>query len=164
MKETKFLRYKSVFLFLSLFIIAGSFLFSGFAYSRDLEKVDVVFLDSSGNSACTFQADVAVTPEDQERGLMFKKALPAHTGMLFLYGSDGMRYFWMKNTYLALDIIFIGSDSEVKNVHHNAKPKDETTISSLFPVQYVLEVKAGGAKRCSIRQGMRVRILPLKKK
>ncbi len=118
-----------------------------------------IFLDSKGQKLCTFKVELAMTQEEQSRGLMFRKVLPAGSGMLFLNSEDEMRSFWMRNTYIPLDILFINSRYEVKHVHYSAKPLDETHISSRYPVQYILEINAGKAKKCKIVPGTKTQFL-----
>ena len=122
-------------------------------------KIMAVFRDGTGRELCRFKVELAVTPEEQSRGLMFRKDLRPDSGMLFVNNNDAMRSFWMKNTYIPLDILFINSRNEVKHVHYGAKPFDETAIHSQYPVQYVLEVNAGRVKKCKIRQGSKMSIL-----
>jgi uncharacterized membrane protein (UPF0127 family) len=122
-------------------------------------QVAATFLDGSGRELCRFKVELAVTPEEQSRGLMFRKDLASDAGMLFVNKSDELRSFWMKNTYIPLDILFINSSNEVKHIHYGAKPLDETSIHSQYPVQYVLEVNAGKARKCNIRQGTKMSIL-----
>ncbi len=119
----------------------------------------VTFYRTGGQKTCVFNVELAVTPVEQERGLMFRKKLPDNSGMLFLYNDDDIRYFWMKNTFISLDLIFIDAKRKIVSVHHNARPGDETTISSLYPARYVLEVKAGRAKQCGIKPGMAARLI-----
>jgi uncharacterized protein len=118
-----------------------------------------VFTDSTGRELCRFKVELAVTLEEQSRGLMFRKNLRPDSGMLFVSSRDELRSFWMKNTYIPLDMLFIDSHNEVKHIHYGAKPFDETSISSRYPVQYVLEISAGRAKKCNIRQGTNMNIL-----
>jgi hypothetical protein len=142
---------------LSLFLNAIPFVHMCNAESD--AQVVVVFPDDTGRELCRFKVALAVTPEEQSRGLMFRKDLGPDSGMLFVNSGDDMRFFWMKNTYIPLDILFINSRNEVKHIHYGAKPLDETSISSRFPVQYVLEVSAGRVKKCNIRQGTKMSIL-----
>ncbi len=123
------------------------------------KEVTTVFMNDAGKELCRFKAEVVVTPEEQSRGLMFRKKLGLNSGMLFVNNGDEMRFFWMKNTYISLDILFINSRNEVKHIHYGAKPFDEATISSRYPVQYILEVNAGRAKKCNICQGSKMNIL-----
>jgi len=120
----------------------------------------VTFLQKNGKPGpCTFTVEMAITPAEQERGLMFREHMDAEAGMLFDFWSDEMRYFWMRNTLIPLDMIFIGSDMKVVHVHPKARPRDETSISSKFPARYVLEINGGRAAACRIGPGSRARII-----
>ncbi|HEX2966813.1 MAG TPA: DUF192 domain-containing protein [Syntrophorhabdaceae bacterium] len=121
----------------------------------DMETT-VIFSDGSGRELCRFNAERAVSPEEQSRGLMFRRHMDDRSGMLFVNREDGMRFFWMKNTYIPLDLVFIGAGGDVKHVHYGAKPLDETPISSVYPVMYILEVNAGAAKKCHIVRGTKM--------
>ncbi len=118
----------------------------------------VIFSSRSGQELCRFSVELAATQEEQSRGLMFRKRLDALSGMLFVNNEDAMRFFWMKNTYIPLDLVFINTGGEVKHVHYSAVPFDETPISSVHPVRYVLEVNAGALKKCRIDAGTRMLI------
>jgi uncharacterized protein len=144
-------------LVLSFFLNAIPFIHTCNAESET--QIVAVFSDGTGRELCRFKVELAATPEEQSRGLMFRKDLRPDTGMLFVNSGDGMRFFWMKNTYISLDMLFIDSHSEVKHIHYGAKPLDETSISSKYPVQYVLEVNAGRTKKCNIREGAKMNIL-----
>ncbi|HNS14624.1 MAG TPA: DUF192 domain-containing protein, partial [Syntrophorhabdaceae bacterium] len=103
----------------------------------------VTFYNAGGQKACVFSVELAIAPEEQERGLMFREKLPDNCGMLFLYSDDDIRHFWMKNTFISLDMIFLNAKRKVVGVFHAARPRDPTTISSIYPARYVLEVNAG---------------------
>ena len=118
----------------------------------------ITFLGDGGKKLCSFRVELAVTPEQQEKGLMFRKSLRKNTGMLFVFDSDQLRFFWMKNTYIPLDLVFITSKLEVASIFRRAKPFDETTIPSTLPARYVLEINAGEADRCKIEVGSKVQI------
>lgn len=147
------------------FIVCGLFyvLLLGLA-SPDLarsapetEKTPVVFLNAKGRELCRFDAELAVTPHEQARGLMYRPYMPPGLGMLFINNSDEMQHYWMKNVSIPLDIIFINGNNEVVYVHHNARPQDERIISSRYPARYILEVNAGEAKECGIKRGVNAR-------
>jgi len=106
---------------------------------------------------CSFRVELAITPEEHSRGLMFKKYLDSNAGMLFIFEDDDIRFFWMKDTLIPLDIIFINSRLEVMDIHRFAKPMDEMTIISRSPVQYVLEINRGKADYCGIKKGVKAR-------
>ena len=122
----------------------------------------VTFLQKNGKPGpCTFAVEVVTTPEEQARGLMFRERMDADAGMLFDFHGDEMRYFWMRNTLIPLDMIFIGTDMKVVHIHRWAKPKDETNISSKFPARYVLEINGGRAASCRIEAGLKARFINL---
>lgn len=139
--------------------VLGSLAFIQNCSAESNTGATAVFLDGKGRKLCTFKVELAVTQEEQSRGLMFRKELPAGSGMLFLNNEDEMRSFWMKNTYIPLDILFINGRYEVKHVHYGAKPLDETHISSRYPAQYILEINAGRAKKCKITPGTKTEFL-----
>jgi uncharacterized membrane protein (UPF0127 family) len=145
-------------------VIALLFFLSPIPFNKDSlaqrnADLMVVFLNSKGQELCRIKAELAVTDEEQSRGLMFRKDLSPDSGMLFVYQDDDMHSFWMKSTYIPLDMIFVNSRNEVKHIHYGAKPLDETSISSRYPAQYILEINAGRAKKCNIRPGTKMSIL-----
>ncbi len=123
--------------------------------SAEVRKVPVTFVDSSGRQLCRIEAETAVTPYEQARGLMFRPYLPSRYGMLFVHDRDEILHYWMKNVVIGLDMIFINGKNDVVHIHPDAEPHDETTISSRYPARYVLEVNAGEAKQCGIRRGVK---------
>ena len=110
--------------------------------------------------------DVAVADDFQERGrgLMFVKEMADSQGMLFIYGVTRPVSFWMKNTYIPLDMIFIDKRGVVKKVHANAVPHDTTSISSDVPIRSVLEINGGLAEKLGIVPGTLVRHAELPQK
>jgi len=103
-----------------------------------------------------FRVEVARTPQEQARGLMFRTAMGPDEGMLFPYDQPRVLSFWMKNTVLSLDLIFIGPDRRVINVAANAVPYSEASIRSEAPGIAVLELNAGRASELGIVAGARV--------
>ncbi len=104
-----------------------------------------------------FSVEVMRSQPDLERGLMFRKAMPQSDGMLFDFGRPQDIAMWMKNTYLPLDMLFIGQDGRVVSIKEDAKPMSEAIIASGGPVTGVLEVNAGTARRIGARPGDLVR-------
>jgi hypothetical protein len=88
------------------------------------------------------QAEVADTPADRDRGLMFRAALPADHGMLFVYPNDARHCMWMRNTYVPLSVAFVDSQGRVINTDEMA-PQTDTTHCAAGPARYVLEMPAG---------------------
>ena len=115
----------------------------------------VVVLKPAGRTV-RVDVEIARTPEQQQRGLMFRKQLAARRGMLFIYDREEEHPFWMKNTYIPLDMIFIGKDRRVVGVVHNAEPLTETSRRVDAPSTYILEVNAGFAARHGIENGTAV--------
>lgn len=97
--------------------------------------------------------EFAETEYEQQTGLMYRKSLEENQGMLFIYPSEAMRSFYMKNTYIPLDIIFYSKDSAVVSFQENAKPLDDTSLPSEAPAQFILELNAGKAKQWNIEVG-----------
>lgn len=100
--------------------------------------------------------EVADTPDTQEQGLMYRKSLPENAGMLFLMPHEQVQVFWMKNTIIPLDIIFIYSDWKIAGIAENTKPYSEENISIDKPTKYVLEVNAGFCKKHAIQPGDKI--------
>jgi len=114
------------------------------------EKKTVNF---KGNS---FLVEVAETRQQQEKGLMFVKDLPADSGMLFIYKDQANRAFYMKNTYIPLDIIWMDKDKKVVFIKKNAKPESLRGFETIQPQEeamYVLELNAGSADRIGLSIG-----------
>jgi hypothetical protein len=104
----------------------------------------------------TFTVELAVTPEDQARGLMYRRELPEGQGMLFDFHREQPTTFWMKNTYVSLDMIFIRADGRILRIAENTVPLSEALVSSGGPVRAVLEVVAGTARKLGLAPGDRV--------
>jgi uncharacterized membrane protein (UPF0127 family) len=105
-----------------------------------------------------FTVELANTPETREAGLMFRRSAPPLTGMLFDYleERDGIA-FWMKNTLIPLDILFIDGKGEIIRIAGNTKPLSLTPIPAGGPCRLVLEIAGGEAARLGIRPGQRVK-------
>jgi len=103
-----------------------------------------------------FEVWIANTPPRQEQGLMFVRDLPASQGMLFPQDSPQVAHFWMKNTYIPLDMVFVGEDGRIAKIISNAHPFSLDVLSSDVPVVAVLEIEGGEAKRLGIEVGDRV--------
>ena len=100
-----------------------------------------------------FSVEIADDTAERAQGLMHRAALPASAGMLFIYDQPQPAAFWMKNTLLPLDMIFIDAAGRVTRVHENAKPLDETPIPGGDGVLMVLEINGGLARRIGIAPG-----------
>lgn len=105
-------------------------------------KIPVRLIASSEKSG-SFHAEVARTPEERTHGLSFRKELKPDQAMLFVFKTEKIHKFWMKNTFISLDIIFMDSKKTILGCIERARPQDETILSIGFPSTYALEVNAG---------------------
>jgi len=103
-----------------------------------------------------FSVEIANTEAEREKGLMFRKELPEGHGMLFDFHHDQEVGFWMQNTYISLDMIFIRGDGRILRIAENTEPLSTRVIPSNGPVRAVLEVIAGTAEKFGIAPGDRV--------
>jgi uncharacterized membrane protein (UPF0127 family) len=103
------------------------------------------------------EVEVVATPAKIERGLMYREHLPMEQGMLFLMDRENDWRFWMHNTLIGLDIIFIKKDMTVAGIAANAKPQDDSLLNVGVPSLYVLEVNAGWAAAHQVAAGTRVK-------
>jgi uncharacterized membrane protein (UPF0127 family) len=104
----------------------------------------------------SFQVEIADSPREQQYGLMCRKALAADRGMLFVFGAATPRVFWMRNTLIPLDIIYIDAGGRVVSISRNVQPLDESGAPSAGPAKYVLELAAGRAAQIGLLPGDRV--------
>lgn len=114
-------------------------------------------LRADGGVITTLVIEIAEGDSARQRGLMQRRSLPARGGMLFLDDEVKIQGFWMKNTPLPLDIIFIGADSSIINIAERTLSFSESTWYSSAPAQYVLEVRAGFTARNGIDSTASVR-------
>ncbi|HZP41477.1 MAG TPA: DUF192 domain-containing protein [Candidatus Binatia bacterium] len=103
--------------------------------------------------------EVAATPEAQQRGLMYRTALSDDHGMLFVFPREADHEFWMKNTLVPLDMLFIARDGTIVGIHAEATPLSTAPISVGKASRYVLEVPGGYAARRRIASGDRVELV-----
>ena len=124
------------------------------APARAASQETLEIVSSSGVHA--FAVELATNDAERERGLMYRKELPEGRGMLFDFQTEQPVAFWMHNTYIPLDMIFIGGDGHIVHIAENAKPLSDALIPSGGPIRAVLEVIAGTARKFGIAVGDRV--------
>ncbi|WP_298325584.1 DUF192 domain-containing protein [Asticcacaulis sp.] len=110
----------------------------------------------SGGTTHAFQVEIADDEQERETGLMNRDSLPAGQGMLFLFPDARERAFWMKNTHIPLDIIYISKSGEVISIQKNTMPMNETPLHSFGPAAAVLEINGGQADVLGIKPGDRI--------
>jgi uncharacterized membrane protein (UPF0127 family) len=122
------------------------------AETSNTEQLSIIKADGTSHD---FQVEVADAAETRAIGLMFRTAMPKDNGMLFVFNEQEERphAFWMKNTLIPLDIIYVHKDGKINHIHENAIPKDETLLPSNGPVYSVLEINGGRAAELGIRPG-----------
>jgi uncharacterized protein len=114
-------------------------------------------IETATGSNPVFQVELARTEAEREQGLMYREKLAPDAGMLFLYPTDRPVAFWMKNTLIPLDMLFIKRDGTVFSIVERAIPLSEATILSGGPIAAVLELNGGTVSRLGIKPGDRVR-------
>ena len=119
----------------------------------------VVELSPLGGAPVRVKVELAQTPEQRQRGLMFRKHLAPDAGMLFIFERPQHNVFWMHNTYLPLDMIFITEDWSVLGVVENATPQTDSPREVPGISAYVLEVNAGFSRQYGIAAGTKARLL-----
>ncbi len=119
----------------------------------------IVVLEPPGKEPVHVEVELALTPRERAQGLMFRRELLPEHGMLFVFERAEQQSFWMKNTYLPLDMIFITSSMRVLGVIENAKPHSTESRQVPGESQYVLEVNAGFAQIHGIGTGTAVRFI-----
>jgi uncharacterized membrane protein (UPF0127 family) len=116
-----------------------------------------VVISTKGGKELTVRVEVADTPAKRELGLQYRRELDEDQGMLFLFPTERVQSFWMKNTPLSLDIIFIGSHRRIVGIIHQAIPFSTASLSVTAPSQFVLEIKGGLSRLRGIEVGDAVR-------
>lgn len=146
-------------------LIIGSFLFSLASCKEDNKLVNPIKIefkkegelslyDSKSDSIITtFNIEIADTDYETQTGLMHRHSMKDDSAMLFIFPEMSLRYFYMKNTYIPLDIIYLNKNKVIVSIQENAKPLSETSLPSQFPAQYVLEINAGSSQKWSIEIG-----------
>lgn len=110
-----------------------------------------------GGHACRFRVWIADTPDREAQGLMFVRDLPPTEGMLFPMRPPQVAKFWMENTYIPLDMLFVAPGGRIEKIVANARPFSLMTISSGAPVEAVVEIDGGEARKLGISVGQLVR-------
>jgi len=114
------------------------------------------FLTPDGSEITSVEIAVANDEESRSSGLMDVRNLPKQHGMLFIFDDEQPRSFWMANTPLSLDIIFVNSEKEIVRIHRNTQPYSEKNFASEFPAMYVVEVNAGFTTRHDITEAAKI--------
>ena len=134
----------------ALLMAAPAALAGDIAFGRGEARIE------TAAGARLFHVELAETPEQRARGLMFRRSLAPDAGMLFLFPERERPTMWMANTWLPLDMLFVAADGRIVHVFANAVPRSRLTISSPRPARMVLELAGGTARRLGIAPGDRL--------
>lgn len=131
---------------------------NGYALGGDPQVLEIESLTirTQAGDALLFNVEIADDAAEQRKGMMFRLSMPDDGGMLFLFPDDAIRSFWMKDTLIPLDVLFIRADGEIAHIHAMARPQDHATITYNMPVRAVLELKGGMAGALGIQAGDRI--------
>lgn len=133
-------------------VVAAAF-FAIPARPDGIETLDIATADGTHS----VQVEIARDDAARQRGLMYRRFMPSEHGMLFEFEREGRQSFWMKNTYIPLDMIFISKTGVVTNIVANAEPLSERVIPSGSPCAAVLELNGGAAAAMGMKVGDKVR-------
>jgi uncharacterized protein len=125
---------------------------AGPAWAAELKTLEI----ASNSGVHVFAVEIADTDATREKGLMFRKSLPEGQGMLFDFHEEQPVGFWMQNTYIPLDMIFIRGDGSILRIAENTEPLSTRIIPSGGPVRAVLELIGGSARKFGIAPGDKV--------
>jgi uncharacterized membrane protein (UPF0127 family) len=124
------------------FLKEGELVFLGKNYGEKIKKIDI---------------EIADNPHEWETGLMYRHSMPEAAGMLFIFPGSKLSSFWMRNTYIPLDIIFVDGSMRIVTIHKNTQPLSEKPLFSTVAVKYAVEVNAGFCDRYGIKKGDYIR-------
>ncbi|MBX2833800.1 MAG: DUF192 domain-containing protein [Micavibrio sp.] len=157
--------FKAIFIFT---IFVGGMGVSGASYAEEyhplhLQRPDVddyklfetteIDIKTAEGQVYHLNVELAETRAQQARGLMFRTEIAENSGMLFAFDDEVIHTFWMKNTLIPLDMIFVRHDGKIHHIHQNAQPQDLTPITSKYPSLAVLELEGGMADKLGIKVG-----------
>ena len=162
-------------LIIVIIIIAGYFIYE-FAIKKDepvkppviqreTDKVpepqfkkegDLTFLKSDGEKVKDIEIEIADNGPERQQGLMYRRSMDEAKGMLFIFQTEELQGFWMKNTYIPLDIMFVNKDKEIVKIHKNTTPFSETDLPSGKPAIYVVETVGGFADKYGLKEGDKI--------
>ena len=114
------------------------------------------FLKPDGSVVSTIDIEIADTPDQQQRGLMNRSFMQNDQGMLFIFDEERPQSFWMKNTIIPLDIIYVNSKMNIVSIAENTTPYSEQSIPSRGPAIYVVEVNGGYAAQFGLQAGYQI--------
>lgn len=122
-------------------------------YYRFKKEGELILVDSLGNKKIGLEIEIADTEYEQALGLMYRTSMEETQGMLFIFPVEEIRSFWMMNTLISLDMIFLDANRKIVTIHRNTQTESEQSYRSTKPAKYVLEVIAGFCDKYGIAEG-----------
>jgi len=138
----------------TLFVLA--LLLFALPSSRAAEGERFALTIASSNGEHDFSVEIANDDRERALGLMFRRSMADDAGMLFDFFQEEQASFWMRNTYIPLDMLFIETDGTIESIAKRTTPLSERSVKSKGPVRYVLEINGGISDRLGIRPGDKV--------
>lgn len=135
------------------------FVVSACAQSSKLPVVEGRFLTATGSETPTLRLEVCSNDGERAMGLMYRRSLPRDAGMIFVFPEERQNSFWMKNTYIPLDMVFVGQDLKVVGILHDVPPLNQLPRTVGKPSMYVLEFAAGTMRRLGVEEGSLLKLL-----
>ena len=127
---------------------------------RQIEyKGTVSFFTATGDSVTSYRVALAESETERSQGLMDVRDLPSDRGMIFIFEEQDELSFWMANTPLSLDIIFVNEDFEVVRIHESTRPYSQQSLASDAPARYVVELLGGQSVSWNIIEGSKIRFV-----
>ncbi len=151
-KPLEFLK-KNKFIIIAIVLVFSIILYSPRSKTPEDNKLAIEI------KGVVVRIEVADSMSEKAQGLMYRKDLPENEGMLFVYSNESRQTYWMKNTLIPLDMIWINANKEVVHIEHSAPPCQKTpcpTYGTPYPAQYVLELNGGWSIEHGLAQGDRI--------
>ncbi len=139
-------------------VLLGAFFLKGGAKGHGV--LTLRFQEDGKEPTPEFLMETASTPRERERGLMYRKELPERSGMIFLFSKDAVHSFWMRETYVSLDMLFVTSDFRIAGILENVPILNQEPRTIGEPTRHVIELPAGTAKKYELKKGMKVIVDP----
>jgi len=125
---------------------------------------ELTFTDSLGTVKTKIDIEIANSDFDRQLGLMFRKHMDDKDGMLFIFPSEEMQAFWMRNTFIPLDMVFVNAAKKIVTIHRNTQTLSDQSYPSSAPAMYVIEVNGGFCSTHNINEGDRINYIQLAEK
>lgn len=141
---------------IGLVLVFGLIVYLIFKNNGKFVKLEIY--SDNGKKVAEFKVEIADNPAERAKGLMFRQELGDNQGMLFIFPGEANHSFWMKNTFISLDLIFVNEDKKIVGIIENTRPESTQPLTIDKPSQYILEVNGGAVKEKGISLGDKLKI------